>query len=126
MQELLNIILGNESASAYLAAEILGLLGFLSMSAVNYYYRADLTLDWSLKKWVVENWPLTFLLVITMYVGLRWQADIVAGINTHSTKDLSFIKDKWLWFIVGGFLFRAIIHQVNRYVKKLTSDKLVN
>ena len=124
MQELLNIILGTETASAYLAAEILGLLGFLSMSMVNYYYRTDKTINWSFKKWVTENWPLTALLMFAMYVGLRWQADIVAGIDLNTPQDLSFIKDKWLWFVVGGFLFRAIVHQLNKYIKRLTADEL--
>ena len=124
MQELLNIILGTETASAYLAAEILGLLGFLSMSMVNYYYRTDKTINWSFKKWVTENWPLTVLLVFAMYVGLRWQADIAAGIDLNTPQDLSFIKDKWLWFVVGGFLFRVIVHQLNKYIKRLATDEL--
>ena len=99
------------------------MIGFISMSMVNYYYREDKTIPWSLKKWNTENWPLVILVIITMYIGLRWQADIVDGINQH-TNDFSFIKDKWFWFVVGGFLFRGIVHQANKYVKKITSKEV--
>jgi len=120
MTELIEILLGADSMYSYLAAQILGMIGFIAMSMINYYYRDDVTIPWSFKKWWVENWPLVTLLVITMYIGLRWQATIVDGINQH-TNDFSFIKDKWFWFVIGGFLFRAIIHQANKYVRKLTS-----
>lgn len=121
MEELLTILLGSESSQAYAAAQILGLIGFTAMSIINYYYRDDTTIPWSFGKWTKENWPLVVLLIISMYIGLRWQADIVDGINAH-TNELSFIKDKWFWFVVGGFLFRMVIHQANKYVKKLFSS----
>ena len=94
MEELLTILLGSESSQAYMAAQILGLIGFTAMSIINYYYRDDKTIPWSFGKWARENWPLVVLLVISMYIGLRWQSDIVEGINSH-TNELSFIKDKW-------------------------------
>jgi len=122
MEELLTILLGSESSQAYMAAQILGLIGFTAMSIINYYYRDDKTIPWSFGKWVRENWPLVVLLVISMYIGLRWQADIVEGINSH-TNELSFIKDKWFWFVVGGFLFRMVIHQANKLVKKIISNE---
>jgi hypothetical protein len=122
MEELITILLGSDSIYSYIAAQILGMVGFIAMSIINYYYRDDKLTPWSFGKWVNENWPLVVLLVITMYIGLRWQATIVDGINQH-TKDFSFIKDKWFWFIVGGFLFRMIIHQANKYVRKLTSSE---
>jgi hypothetical protein len=124
MGELVEILLGADSYQSYIASQILGLLGFIAMSIVNYDYRDDKSIPWSFNKWWTENWPLLILLVIAMYVGLRWQSDIVDGINS-STNELSFIKDKWFWFIIGGFLFRAIIHQANKLVKKLTAKDLV-
>ena len=122
MNELIEILLGNESAISYLAAQILGMIGFIAMAIVNYRYRDDLTTTWSFKFWWSDNWSLLLLMVIGMYIGLRWQADIIDGINTHSKYDLTFIKDKWFWFIVVGFAFRVIVHQANSLYKKLTAD----
>jgi hypothetical protein len=120
MNELVEILLGTETLIAYLATQILGLIGFVAMSIVNYISRDDPTTKWNFKYWWRDNWPLLALLIIVMYIGLRWQADIVHGIN-NSTNELSFIKDKWFWFIIGGFSFRVIIHQINKYVKKITT-----
>lgn len=120
MEELLQILLGNESGISYIAAQILGMIGFIAMAIVNYRYRDDLSSTWSFKFWWNDNWSLVLLMIIGMYIGLRWQADIVDGINSHSTYDLSFIKDKWFWFVIGGFLFRIVVHHANSLYKKLT------
>jgi len=121
MEELLQILLGNDSGISYIAAEILGLIGFIAMAIINYIYRELPELPFSFQKWVNENWAMTLLLFIGMYIGLRWQSDIVAGVNSNITYDFSFIKDKWFWFVLGGFCFRVIIHQANKLVRKITS-----
>jgi hypothetical protein len=130
MSELLEILFADNTWVAYLAAQIFGLLGFLAMSIMNYLYRTETELPFSLKKWWKENWgrALAFiiLLFIGMFIGLRFQTDIVDGIQSSNTAySFRFVKDKWFWFVIGGFFFRAIIHQGIKLYRKLTAKEVV-
>ena len=126
MTELLEILFADNSWVAYLAAQIFGLLGFMAMSIINYLYRTEQDEPFSLKKWWNENWERAIafmvLLFIGMFIGLRFQSDIVDGIQSSNTAySFKFVKDKWFWFVIGGFGFRAIIHQAIKLYKKLTT-----
>jgi len=123
MNELFEILFGIESGIAYLAAQIFGFLGFITMALINYLMRDDTNSKFDIKYWIKNNWRSTVsfigLLIIGMFVGLRFQSDIIDGVQTNY--NLDFVKDKWFWFFLGGLLFRGILFQTYRIYKKLTT-----
>jgi len=127
MEELLKFLFGNETIYAYIAAQIFGFLGFASAFLMSYFARNDKTTSWSFKIYWLENKRqtvvLVIMLVIGMFVGLRFQADIIDGVQSSRTYDFSFVKDKWFWFYIGGLGFRIIIYQGNKLYKKLTAKE---
>ena len=105
MSELLDILFADNTWVAYLAAQIFGVLGFIAMSLMNYLARTDKDPPFSLKKWWKENWGrvLAFkvLLVIGMFIGLRFHTDIVDGIQSSGgIYSFRFVKDVWFWFVI--------------------------
>lgn len=123
MDNLLDILFGNEPGVAYLAAQIFGILGFIAMALIDFLNREEKESKFSFKYWVRNNWQSSFafivLLTIAMFVGLRFQTDIVEGIQSKPY-GLEFVKDKWFLFFIGGLLFRGIVFQANKLYKKLT------
>jgi len=126
MNELTDILFGNEPVIAYLGAQIFGFLGFISMFLVNFYSRSDKTSNWSFKKYWSENkkstLALLFLLPIAMFIGLRFQSDIINGVKASNS--LEFVKDKWFWFYIGGFIFRVLVHWGDKLYKKLSAKEV--
>lgn len=130
MEELLDILFGMETFVGYIAAQIFGLLGLISMATASYiykwYYNSQTPMN--LGKWLKNNWLIIIafmgLLMIIMFVGLRFQQDIIESVKINSNYNLEFVKDKWFWFYLGGLFFKTIIWGINIIYKKLSRNEI--
>ena len=119
INELTELITGGVSLATYVAAGFFGVVGFIIAALVDYINRNDKTITFNLKYWFKKNGIFFFLLLITIPSFLRFQADLIVGITQQTGNSFSFIQDRFLWFLVGGLLFRVLFYYGNKWIKKL-------
>lgn len=117
-QELISILSGGISLATYTAALIIAIIGFLAMAIINYMQRTDKDKLFSVVFWFKKNGAFLLLLIIAVYSFLRFQEDLIVAITEKTGNGFSFVKDRFLWFLIGGFIFRIIVHQGNKIIRK--------
>lgn len=119
--ELTSLITGGVSIATYVAALFFGLVGFAIAAIVDYMNRKDKEAKFNITYWAKRNGSFLVLLLMTIPSFLRFQADLIVAITEQTGNSLSFIEDRFLWFLIGGLLFRVIFHHGNKLINKLMS-----
>lgn len=115
MEEFLNLVFGELSASQWAASLVFILIGQLARKVALYQKKEDST-RFNALYWVLDNWHDMVLALVIAFVTIRFSDDLLLKVEAFISFGVDMLDNVFLFHIVIGFCLQFLARKLRNKI----------